>query len=508
MEFAINFDDMNWAAIRPELAIMVTAFFVLLAGLKKEMNKLSFLSGVSLFGIGAALLCTLSIWGGAPTPDNPGNSGIFGGALLYDRFSLVFNLIFLLMSLFAVFGSSRYPQENHENKAEYFTLLLMAVAGMMFLAKSGNLITIFISLELFSIALYILCGFSAKHGTGKEGPHSKTELSWETLASQESTVKYLLTGAFASAILVYGMALVYAGSGTTEIKIIGQLIHENPYTKNTLVYIGMGLMFCGLAFKVSLVPFHSWTPDVYQGAPTPITGFMSVATKAAAFAVIVRIFFTALPELEKIWMPILFGAAVLTMLVGNIAAIFQDDLKRMLAYSGIAHAGYLLIGIVTNTQEGMASVIFYLSVYLFMNIGAFAVVFLMEGEGKEGNSIYRFKGLAKKNPLLSAAMSLFMVSLAGFPPTAGFFGKLFVFYAAIKQGYILITVLAVIASIISVYFYLRVIVMMYFHEDERSQQPVIHKGMGALITVSSVAVVAIGLFPSFLMELARDAIPF
>jgi NADH-quinone oxidoreductase subunit N len=508
MEIVINFDDMKWSAIGPELIILITAFFILLAGLKKRMNNLSFLSGVSLLGVTAAFVFTLSLWSGAPTVENGSSSSMFSGALIHDRFSLVFNLIFLLMSLLAIFGSARYPQEDHENKAEYFTLLLMAVAGMMFMAKSGNLITIFVSLELFSIALYILCGFSAKHGTGKEGPNTSPELSWKTLASQESTVKYLLTGAFASAILVYGMALIYAGSGTTELKMIGQLIHENPYTKNTLVYIGMGLMFCGLAFKISLVPFHSWTPDVYQGAPTPITGFMSVATKAAAFAVIARVFFTALPELEKVWMPILFGMSVLTMLVGNTAAIFQDDLKRMLAYSGVAHAGYLLIGIVTNTQEGIASILFYLAVYLFMNIGAFAVVFTMEGEGQEGNSIKRFKGLAKKNPLLAAAMSLFMVSLAGFPPTAGFFGKLFVFYAAVKQGYILITVMAVIASIISIYFYLRVIVMMYFYEDEKAPQPLIYKGMGALITVSCVVVVAIGLFPSFLMEMARGAIPF
>jgi len=235
---------------------------------------------------------------------------------------------------------------------------------------------------------------------------------------------------------------------------------------------------------------------------------MSVATKAAVFAVIARIFFTSFSDLDKVWMPILFGASVLTMLVGNTAAIFQDDLKRMLAYSGVAHAGYLLIGIVTNTQEGMASILFYLAVYLFMNIGAFAIVFMMEGEGLEGNSINRFKGLAKRSPFLAAAMSLFMVSLAGFPPTAGFFGKLFLFYAAIKKGYILITVLAVVASIISVYFYLRVIVMMYFHEDESAPEPTKHIGMRALVTVSSIAVLVIGLFPSSLMELARGAIPF
>jgi NADH-quinone oxidoreductase subunit N len=274
------------------------------------------------------------------------------------------------------------------------------------------------------------------------------------------------------------------------------------------VYIGLGLLFSGLAFKVSLVPFHSWTPDVYQGAPTPITGFMSVATKAAAFAIIARVFFTAFPELQQIWLPFLFGISVLTMLVGNIAAIFQNDLKRMLAYSGVAHAGYLLIGIVANSQDGMASILFYLAVYLFMNIGAFAVVFTLEGEGKEGNSIYRFKGLAKRNPLLAAAMSLFMVSLAGFPPTAGFFGKLFLFVAAIKEGYILITILAVVASVISVYFYLRVIVMMYFHEEEGSSPLHISRGMAAIVTVSSVAILAIGLFPSGLMQLALDSIPF
>ena len=508
MEFAINFDDMNWVAIGPEIIILGTAFFLLLVGLKKDLNRNSFLSMVTVAGVGLAFALTLILWGDAPTSANGNNPEMFSKSLIHDRFSLIFNIIILAMTLFPVFGSVRYPQSDHENKAEYFTLLLMSVAGMMFLAKSGNLITVFLSLELFSISLYILCGFSAKHGTGKEGPGSAPKLSWATLSSQEASVKYMLTGAFASAILVYGMALVYAGSGTTELRLIGQLAQENPYTKNTLVYIGMGLMFCGFAFKVSLVPFHSWTPDVYQGAPTPITGFMAVATKAAVFAVIVRVFFTSFPDLETIWMPILFGASVLTMLVGNTAAIFQDDLKRMLAYSGVAHAGYLLIGIVTNTQEGMASILFYLAVYLFMNIGAFAVVFMMKGEGLEGNSINRFKGLAKRSPFIAAAMSLFMVSLAGFPPTAGFFGKLFLFYAAIKKGYILITVLAVVASIVSVYFYLRVIVMMYFHEDESAPQPAMHTGMRALVTVSSIAVLAIGLFPSFLMELARGAIPF
>lgn len=508
MSVSINFDDMNWLAIAPELVLVVTALVLLLMGVVKALDTIPILSKVATVGIFTALLLSMYLWTIAPGLHDGTDPEIFSHSLINDRFSQIFNMIFLIMSLFAVLGSFRYPKADHPNKAEYFTLVLMAVVGMMFLAKSGNLITAFISLELFSISLYILCGFSAKHGTGIERPGDAKDLPWECLASQESTVKYLLIGAFASAILVYGMALLYAGTGTTEIRLIGKLIHENPYSQNILVFIGMALMFAGLAFKVSLVPFHSWTPDVYQGAPTPITGFMSVATKAAGFALIARIFFIALTDLQEIWMPFLFGISVLTMLVGNIAAIFQNDVKRMLAYSGIAHAGYLLIGIVANSQDGMASIIFYLSVYLFMNIGAFAVVFVMEGEGRESNSIYRFKGLAKRKPLLAAAMSLFMLSLAGFPPTAGFFGKLFVFFAAIKEGYILITVLAVIASMISVYFYLRVIVMMYFHEGETDEAIVLNRGMAAIVMVSSIAIISIGVFPSTLMQLALASIPF
>ena len=515
MEFKINYEDMLWTALSPELTLLSTALFLLLIGLKKNFNTNEYLSKATLIGIAISFFFSFTLWGSAPTIENGLQSDMFSKSLIHDKFGQGFNIIFLLMATFAVLGAARYPQPDHENKSEYFSLILMAVVGMMFLAKSGNLITAFVSLEIFSISLYILCGFSAKHGTGKEGPSNAPELKWATLTSQESAVKYLLTGAFASAILVYGMALIYAGTGTTEIRFIGQLLHcdetgecANPYSRNTLVYIGMGLLFSGLAFKVSLVPFHSWTPDVYQGAPTPITGFMSVATKAAAFALIARVFFTAFSELNNIWMPFLFGASVLTMLVGNIAAIFQDDVKRMLAYSGVAHAGYLLIGIVANSQDGVASLIFYLNVYLFMNIGAFAVVFIMEGEGKEGNSVSRFKGLAKNHPLIAGAMSLFMLSLAGFPPTAGFFGKLYVFMAAIKQGYILITIMAVIATVVSVYFYLRIIVMMYFHENESEKKVVIHRGMGTLIALSTVAIILIGFFPSGLMGIALDSIPF
>lgn len=515
MEFKINYEDMLWTTLSPELTLLSTALFLLLIGLKKNFNTNEYLSKATLIGIAISLFFSFALWGSAPTIENGLQSDMFSKSLIHDKFGQGFNIIFLLMATFAVLGAARYPQPDHENKSEYFSLILLAVVGMMFLAKSGNLITAFVSLEIFSISLYILCGFSAKHGTGKESPSNTPELTWATLTSQESTVKYLLTGAFASAILVYGMALIYAGTGTTEIRFIGQLLHcdetgecANPYSRNTLVYIGMGLLFSGLAFKVSLVPFHSWTPDVYQGAPTPITGFMSVATKAAAFALIARVFFTAFSELNNVWMPFLFGTSVLTMLVGNIAAIFQDDVKRMLAYSGVAHAGYLLIGIVANSQDGVASLIFYLNVYLFMNIGAFAVVFIMEGEGKEGNSVSRFKGLAKNHPLIAGAMSLFMLSLAGFPPTAGFFGKLYVFMAAIKQGYILITIMAVIATVISVYFYLRIIVMMYFHENENEEQVVVYRGMGAIIALSSIAIILIGFFPSGLMSIALDSIPF
>ena len=508
MTAVINFEDMNWQAIAPELILVLTAFTVLLMGLLKSFNNNSYLSKASSIGILTALVYTVYLWDLAPSISDGTSPAMFSGSLLFDKFSQSFNIIFLLMSLFTVMAAVRYPRPHNENKSEYFCLVLMAVVGMMFLAKSGNMITAFISLEIFSISLYILCGFSAKHGKGTEQPGDDQHLNWETLASQESTIKYLLTGAFASAILVYGMALMYAGTGTTGIREIGHLLETNPYSQNKLLYIGMGLTFCGLAFKVSLVPFHAWTPDVYQGAPTPITGFMSVATKAAAYALIARIFFVALPSLEEIWVPFMFGVSVITMLVGNTAAIFQTNVKRMLAYSGVAHAGYLLIGIVANSQDGVASILFYLSVYLFMNIGAFAVVYMLEGEGEEGSSINRFKGLAKRKPYLAAAMSLFMLSLAGFPPTAGFFGKLYVFVAAIKQGYVLIAILAVVASMIAVYFYLRIIAMMYFQEGESEEEIHTSRGMIAIVAVSSIAIVTIGLFPSKLMQLALASIPF
>ncbi|OGW19598.1 MAG: NADH-quinone oxidoreductase, subunit N, partial [Nitrospinae bacterium RIFCSPLOWO2_12_FULL_47_7] len=429
---------------------------------------------------------SIYLWRLAPTAS--GEIPMFSKSLFNDRFAQSFDIMILLMSFFVIFASVRYPRQDSQNKAEYFVLTLMAVVGMMFLAKSANLITAFVSLEVFSLSLYILCGFSAKHGSGTEAPGDVAVLTWECRSSQEATVKYLLTGAFASAILAYGIGLIYAGTGTMDIHQIGQQLKTNPYSHNTLFYIGVGLTFAGLAFKVSAVPFHSWTPDVYQGAPTPITAFMSVATKVAAFAIIARIFYIALPEIETIWAPVLFSVSVLTMLAGNIAAIFQDNIKRMLAWSGIAHAGYMLIAIIANSQDGAASLLFYLSVYLFMNVGAFAVIFITEGEGQEGNSIYRFKGLSKRNPLLAAAMSLFMVSLAGFPPTAGFFGKLYVFVAAIKHGNTLIAVIAVAASIISVYFYLRVIVMMYFHENETQEAFAVSTGTGALVALSAVAI--------------------
>lgn len=508
MKVVINFEDMNWIALAPELIVLLTALSLLMLGLNKNLNSNRFLSRFSLIGVVLALLTSFFLWGTAPSASNGADPDIFSKALINDRFSQSFNLIFLTMSLFAILSAFRYPKPDHENKAEYFCLVLMAVVGMMFLAKAGNMITAFVALELFSFSLYILCGFSAKHGAGSEGPGDTKELDWECRASQESTIKYFLTGAFASAILVYGMALIYAGTGTTEIRLLGQLLHDNPYSRNILVYIGMALLFCGLAFKVSVVPFHAWTPDVYQGAPTPITAFMSVATKAAAFAFMARVFYVALPDIQDVWLPFLFGASVLTMLIGNTAAIFQDNLKRMLAYSGVAHAGYLLIGIVINNEEGIAGILFYLGVYLFMNVGAFAVVYIMEGEGEEATSIYRLKGLAKRKPLLAAAMSLFMVSLAGFPPTAGFFGKLYLFVAAIKQGYVLIAILAVIASMIAVYFYLRVIVMMYFHDEEGEETIQVNHGMGALVAVSSLAIILIGFFPSMFMQLALASIPF
>jgi NADH-quinone oxidoreductase subunit N len=321
-------------------------------------------------------------------------------------------------------------------------------------------------------------------------------------------MKYFLLGAFASAFLLYGTSLIYGLTGTTDLKAISSYISVNGLSGNPVLTLSMIMFAVAFSFKIAAVPFHMWVPDVYEGSPTSITAFMSVGPKAAGFAVLGRVFMTAFGAARIEWTGILIPIAVLTMAVGNIAAISQTNIKRMLAYSSIAHAGYVLLGIIAGTSEGTASVLNYLFIYAFMNIGAFAVVIMLRSEGFKGDDISDYEGLAKTHPLAAALMLVFMFSLTGIPPTAGFMGKFYIFMSAISAGYTWLAVTAVIFSAISAYFYLRIVMYMYMKEPKTAVQLSVSPGIALALTITVIAVLIIGALPSKIINLARIAAGF
>jgi NADH-quinone oxidoreductase subunit N len=373
---------------------------------------------------------------------------------------------------------------------EYYALLLFSTLGMMIMASSLDLITIFLGLETLSISLYILAGILR-----------------ERLESNESAVKYLLLGAFASGFVLYGIALVYGATASTNLLRVAEVVASGKVSSPTLLMIGTGLLIIGFGFKVASVPFHMWTPDVYEGAPTSVTAFMIAGTKAAAFAAFLRILMTALPALQPDWGQILWVLAVLTMTVGNVVAIAQSSIKRMLAYSSIAHAGYLLVALVAANKLGSGSILFYLVAYSFMNLGAFAVVIALAFQDRERVSIQDYAGLGLKYPFLGAAMALFMFSLAGIPPTGGFMGKFYIFSAAIHANYIGLAIIGVLNSVISVYYYLRITVVMYMGEG--GAEPAADRlspALGLAVLVAVVGTLQLGLFPSRFLEVALRSV--
>jgi NADH-quinone oxidoreductase subunit N len=394
-----------------------------------------------------------------------------------DNFALFFEMFFATLGILTVALSHSYLQRRRMLEAEFHILILAAVIGMMVLASATSLVTVFLGLELLSIALYIACGFAR-----------------EDSRSQESAAKYLLVGGFASAFVLYGMALVYGASGTTLIPEIATRITASD-SSNPLLLLGIVLMGVGFAFKVSAAPFHMWTPDVYQGAPIPVTAFMSVGTKAAAFAMIVRVFAGGLPHLAPEWQALLAFVAATSMLVGNLMAIVQSSLKRLLAYSGIAQAGYILIGVIAGGSGGLSAVLFYLFSYMFMNFGAFAVVTLLAGPDGDRDRISDLQGLYQRNRLMAVLMTVFMLSLAGFPPLAGFFGKLFLFTAGVSAGYTWLVVFAVLMSVVSVYYYVRVLIPVW-SSSTRTEPLEASISARLAIALSGVLSIALGIYPT------------
>src|SRR5467141_3734427 len=430
------------------------------------------------YSLGTAIYRWLYAQGG------PAYSGMATG----DSFALFFDVLFASLGILTVAISHSYLQKRGMREGEFHILMLAAVIGMMVLASATSLVTVFLGLELLSIALYIVSGFV------------RTDFR-----SQEAAAKYLLVGGFASAFVLYGMALVYGGAGTTVIPEIAKILTSSAAT-NPLIVLGILLMGVGFAFKVSAAPFHMWTPDVYQGAPIPVTAFMSVGTKAAAFAMIIRVFAGGLPHLAPEWQALLAFVAATSMVVGNLTAITQSSIKRLLAYSGIAQAGYVLIGVIAGGKAGLAAVLYYLFVYMFMNFGAFAVVTLLAGPDGDRDRISDLSGLYKRNWPMAVLMTVFMLSLAGFPPTVGFFGKLFLFTAGVSAGYTWLVVLAVLMSVVSVYYYVRVLIPVW-SSSARTDKLESSVSSTMAIVLSGALSLVLGLYPTTVLIASTLGVP-
>ncbi|MDA8082539.1 MAG: NADH-quinone oxidoreductase subunit N [Nitrospiraceae bacterium] len=466
----------NLQPVMPEITMTVLALLVLVADLVIKRKETIGLLSIITAAIVAYFLTTAK-------------GTAFNGMFLSDGYSIFFKLIFLMNLILTVLISVKYLSVERVNFGEYYSLILFSTLGMMVMASAGDLIVLYLGLELMALSTYILAGF----------------LRYD-MKSNEAALKYFLLGAFASAFLLYGTALVYGMTGTTDLKEIAGYIALNGLAQNPMLILAMIFVAVAFSFKIAAVPFHMWAPDAYEGAPTSITAYMSVGPKAAGFAVIGRVFLVAFGGMKVEWSAVLIPIAILTMGLGNIVAISQTNIKRMLAYSSIAHAGYALLGIIAGTPDGLASVMVYMLVYAFMNIGAFAVIIMLRSGDFKGDSLSDYEGLAKTHPLAAGLMLVFMFSLTGIPPTAGFMGKFYLFMSAIQAGYTWVVLIAVIFSAISAYFYLRVVMLMYMKEPKETVALSSSPAIGLALAVALVGVLAIGVVPSFFVNFAKAAV--
>lgn len=481
--------QIDWAPFAPLAPVAVGGLTTLTAELFLPPGRKHLVAILSLMALAAAILLSINSWG--PVLDQDRGMVRYGihDSVVLDRFSLFFYLVLGLIGVLTILLSMGYLHNAAPDQGEYYSLVLFSVLGMMLMAAGGDLIVIFLGLETFSLALYTLAGF------------------WKTeLRSNESALKYLLLGAFASGFFLYGIALIYGATGTTVLRQITAFLADG-HPPAPLFMIGGGLLLVGFGFKIASVPFHMWAPDVYEGAPTSVTAFMIAGTKAAAFAAFLRVFLLALPALHMRWSVAIWVLAVLTMTLGNLVALVQSNIKRMLAYSSIAHAGYLLVALVAGGSSGVAGILFYLVAYALMNLGVFAVIIAVQDGERERLLLTDYAGLGWQHPVLAGCMAVFMFSLAGIPPTAGFMGKLYIFSAALAGDYPGLAVIGVLNSVVSVYFYLRVIVIMYMSEAASPRPLVAASGAAVLaVVVSVLGTLHLGLFPARLLDLARQSV--
>jgi NADH-quinone oxidoreductase subunit N len=468
----------GWQTLLPALVVLVTALVVMCADLLRPDAEHEGLVALGIGGLVVAAVTAAVLWAG-------GTITGFHGMLRADGYGLFFAMLTCLGAILTLLMSVEYLRDEPVAAGDYCVLVLLAASGMVVMAAAADLLAIFLALEIMSVAVYVLAGM-------RRGD----------LRSNEAAVKYFLLGAFASGFLLYGVAFVYGATGSTRLDVLAAHLASGDAWSGYLL-VGSALLLVGFGFKVALMPFHVWTPDVYEGAPTPVTTFMAVGVKAAGFAAFARVFAVVLAHTD-VWPPVLAWVAVLTMTVGNVTALAQTSTKRMLAYSSIAHAGYALIGVVVGTTAGTSALLFYLVAYTVMNVGAFGVLLALARRGESGEQLADLAGVGLRHPGLGVAMTVFMLSLAGMPPTAGFVGKVYLFTAAVDAGWIALAVAGVLNSLVSVYYYLGVLVQMFMVDGDRALvAPASRPVLMVTIGIAVVGTLALGLAPGWPLEWAR-----
>ena len=479
---AFEIPEINLFVAAPVIVVCVTAMLLMFIDLFAPAFTKKWAAWISLFGLGAALAFTISAW------FNPGATFTPQGGtpmLVADNYATFLNIIFVLTGMLTVLISIDFLDWTGLDRQEYYMLMLLSIGGMMLMAMANDLILVFLALELLSIPLYIMAA-----------------LAWPRPESEESAMKYFLLGAFSSAIFVFGIALLYGATGTTALPAMVEALRE----VTPLAMAGLAFLLVGFGFKIAAVPFQMWTPDVYEGAPTSVTAFMSVGAKVGGFAAMLRILLIAMPDLGDAWVPAVAVLSALTLIIGNVAAITQHNIKRMLGYSSIAHAGFILIAVAAtaNSESGLSAALFYMFAYLFTNLGAFAIVVAMERKLGEGVMLEDYKGLAKTYPWIALVMTIFMLSLAGVPPTAGFAAKFYVFRAAVEAELIWLALIGVVTSVVSAYYYLRIVFYMFMYDGDVQlmQKPALVTAM----VITAAVTFLFGILPAWGYNFAAEAV--
>jgi NADH-quinone oxidoreductase subunit N len=471
-------ESIDLVSLAPVLVLTVFAMGILVLDLFAGKSK-TLLAFVSIIGL---LMTAISAFAKVGLPVHS-----FNDNYIVDHLSVCFILIFTLSSALAILISIDYNERENIKAGEFYSLILFCTVGMIVLASSTDLIMIFLGIEIVSICLYVLAGIRRNH-----------------LKSNEAALKYFLLGAFATGFLLYGMALMYGATGTTNLIKIADLIKSGNLHSEPLLLIGAVLLLIGFGFKVASVPFHMWAPDVYQGAPSPVTAFMAVGPKAAALVAFFRVFAETLPEISSLWETLLITISILTMFIGNLGAIMQTNIKRLLAYSSISHVGYILMAILVKDTLGSASLIFYMITYAFMIFGVFGIIIMLGKRGDENLEIEGYSGLGFKHPVIAICMTLFMLSLGGLPPLAGFVAKFYIFSAALQEGFLMLVIIAVLNSAISLYYYLKVIVFMYMKEPVREFQLSLSPITLFVVALAVIGTIELGIFPDPIISLAQQ----